>query len=250
MLPSTQRQADHRHRLFPPGTGPPASWPSRIPWARRCRLVLPSRTHRLFWVGGRGQDWARALPDPRSPNDPPWGGHAPPCSVSVIVYFTRPPAELGLRCCLRAFSSVVGGGYPRVTGHRLRTAEGRSGPSCRAQALGARVSVAAAHGLGGSESCGIVPDQGSNLHSHTGRFSPTVPPGPPPTKAPTSPLTSTLDEVKVLVRPSSADTSGPAGPWGAPEWAWHPPGQRGGLAWSPLPLPAGPFQRHLRRCSR
>ena len=85
LLPSTRRQADHRHQLFPPGTGPPASWPSRIPRARRRRLVLPSRTHKLFWVGGRGRDWALALPHPSAPlTHPEADTHYP--AVSLYYY--------------------------------------------------------------------------------------------------------------------------------------------------------------------
>ena len=53
---------------------------------------------------------------------------------------------------------------------------------CRAQALGAQALVVVVHGLGCSEACGILPDQGLNLFMSpalTGRFLTTRPPGKP-----------------------------------------------------------------------
>ena len=64
-------------------------------------------------------------------------------------------AALGLRCCVRAFSS-----------HGLRCGVWAShcgGFSCfGARSLGALASVVVAHGLSCSVACGIFPDQGSN----------------------------------------------------------------------------------------
>ena len=63
----------------------------------------------------------------------------------------------------------------------------------------------------------------------------------PPTEAPTSPLTSALDEVKALVKPSSADTSGPAGRGGHLNGPGSPQGSEGaGLEPSTPPCRALP----------
>ena len=153
LLPSARRQADHRHRLFPPGTGPPASWPSRTPtgWAS-------PPGHTSCSGLGTGDGTGPGSPPPPAPLTHPGGTRTTlQCLFIIICLFL---AVLGLRCCSRAFSSVAGGGYPQVAGHRLRSAEGRSGPSCRAQALAARVSVAVAHGLGCSKACGSSQTRG------------------------------------------------------------------------------------------
>ena len=78
---------------------------------------------------------------------------------SLFIYFFKVYsfiylflAVLGLRCCAWAFSSC---------GARASQCGGFS--CCGARALGARTSVAVAHGLSCSVACGIFPDQGSNL---------------------------------------------------------------------------------------
>ena len=60
-------------------------------------------------------------------------------------------AALGLRCCAWGLLFVAVRGLLIVVASR-----------CGARALGARASVAVAHGLSCSAACGIFPDQGSN----------------------------------------------------------------------------------------
>ena len=89
LLSPTRRQADHRHRLFPPGSGPPASWPGQAtsPGQGGTSWSSPPGTHRLFWVGGWEQDWARgSSPCPQArPTHPGADMHHP--AVSLYYYY-------------------------------------------------------------------------------------------------------------------------------------------------------------------
>ena len=72
-------------------------------------------------------------------------------------------AALGLRCCVRAFSSCGERGLLFVVVHRLLIVV--ASLCCGAWPLGARASVVVARGLSCSVACGIFPDQGSNPRS-------------------------------------------------------------------------------------
>ena len=74
-------------------------------------------------------------------------------------------AALGLRCCVRAFSSCNEQGllFIAVRGLLIEGASHCGGFSCcGARALGTRASVVVAHRFSCSAACGIFPDQGSN----------------------------------------------------------------------------------------
>ena len=98
---------------------------------------------------------------------------------------------LGLRCCLRAFSSCGKQGLLFVVVHGPITAVASPaaehgpqqlwhlGPIVVARGLQSTGSVVVAHEFGCSMACGIFPDQGSNPLSPAlaGRLPTTAPPG-------------------------------------------------------------------------
>ena len=113
LLSPTRRQADHRHRLFPPGSGPPASWPGQATspgqggtsWSSP-----PGHTGCSGWGAGSGTG-PRALPPAPKPGLRTLGRTCTTLQCLFIIIICLSLAVLGL-CSLWAFSSVVGGGYP------------------------------------------------------------------------------------------------------------------------------------------
>ena len=138
-------------------------------WAQKAPLQHEdTHSDTSYWCGDRSPAHQEVPPPPPRPDVPAPGRAIPATQVTPHL---QPPllghflflflknlfiylflAELGLRCCVRAFSSCGDRGLLFVVVHGLQSAG----------------LVVVAHGLSCSVACGIFPDQGSNpcpLHS-------------------------------------------------------------------------------------
>ena len=81
--------------------------------------------------------------------------------LNLFIHYILLLAVLGLSCCAQAFTSYVK--WELLSRYAVQASHWNDFSCCRAQALGSWASVVAEHRVSCPVSCGIFPDQGSNM---------------------------------------------------------------------------------------